>query len=47
MLGKVAPADLATLGLAAKLSGRDLLDHGLTLKLGKSPQVVWIAYRKM
>jgi hypothetical protein len=47
MLGTVGPADLAVLGVAGRAAGQDLLTHGLSLKLGKLPQVVWIEYHKL
>ena len=46
MLGAVAATDPAGLGLPATASGRDLDDKGLTVKIGKGPQAVWIVYRK-
>jgi len=46
MLGNVAPADPAAPGLPASASGRDLLDKGLSVKIAKAPQVVWMAYRR-
>ena len=36
--------DLAKLGLPAQVSGQALLDTGLTLQLGASPQVIWVVY---
>ena len=46
ILGNVAPADLASLGLPASASGCDLLDKGLSLKIAKAPQTIWMAYRR-
>jgi hypothetical protein len=46
MLGAVQSADLAALGLSSPLAGRQLLDEGLSLKPGKSPQAIWIAYHR-
>jgi hypothetical protein len=46
MLGAVQPVDLATLGLSSPLPGRPLPDEGLSLKPGKSPQVIWITYHR-
>jgi hypothetical protein len=47
MLGETAPADLALLGLESRVQGTDLLDGSLAIKLGDSPQVIWIVYRKV
>jgi hypothetical protein len=46
ILGQTDPADLAALGIPAQASGQGLRDNGLTVKLGKSPRVLWIIYRK-
>jgi len=35
------PADL---GLAEQMSGHDMINAGLSVKLSRSPQLVWIAY---
>jgi|GEM_PF-6905662 len=32
--------------VAAWASGRDVLDKGLSVKIAKTPQVIWVAYRK-
>ena len=46
MIGISDPTGLAAVGLAAEVSGKDMLDNGMTLKLGKPPQVLWIVYQK-
>jgi hypothetical protein len=40
----LAIVPMSDLAVPATLSGRDLLDKGLTLKNG--PGVIWITYRK-
>jgi hypothetical protein len=45
MIGTVAPVDLAALNIASRISGQDLIEKGLALKPGKSPQVIWIFYQ--
>ena len=45
MSGKTDPADIVALGLSPQIPGRDLLKKGLELKIGSSPQIVWIIYQ--
>jgi hypothetical protein len=51
MLSNVVPTPLSNLGLALgeghTWSGRELIEQGLPLQLGKSPQVVWFAYQRV
>lgn len=50
MLSNVVPIRLSEVGLAiehenTRISGRELMEKGLSTKLAHSPQVVWIAYQ--
>ena len=52
MLSHVVPVRLSEVGLAiedenTKISGRKLMEKGLSMKLAHSPQVVWIAYQRV
>ena len=52
MLSNVIPVPLADIGLAldeseAKVSGRKLMEQGLSINAVKSPQVIWIAYQRL
>jgi hypothetical protein len=46
MLGETSVADPAALGLSSPVQGRDLLSTGLAVKVGGSPQVIWIVYQR-
>jgi hypothetical protein len=39
--------DMTTLGLQELISGYDMINKGLTVKLGKIPQIVRIVYRAL
>jgi hypothetical protein len=52
MLSNVISVLLADIGLAldeseAKVSGRKLMEQGLSINAVKSPQVIWIAYQRL
>jgi hypothetical protein len=45
-LAAAQPADLAALGIGSSVPARQLLNQGLALKPGNSPQVIWICYQR-
>lgn len=47
MIGGAERVDLASLGLAGKVPGQELLGAGLAVDLGAGPRVMWIAYQKV
>jgi hypothetical protein len=51
MLSNVVPLSLSDLGLALgegnTMSGRELVEQGMPMRLAKFPQVVWIAYQRL
>jgi hypothetical protein len=45
MSSKTDPADIVALGLSGQIPGHDLLKKGIELKIGSSPQIIWITYQ--